>query len=79
MFLRIVVKFKIPPHKMLARKASFASQYPSSSGPVALRQDCAAEEIEDGGWCNSEGKGRGGARRVHEDASYAQLRARLGL
>jgi len=44
-----------------------------------MRKDCAAEAIEDGGWCNSEGKGRGGARRVHEEDSYALLRARLGL
>jgi len=30
-----------------------------------MRKDCAAEAIEDGGWCNCEGKGRGGAKRVH--------------
>ena len=35
-------------------------------------KDVAAEAIGDGGWCNSEGKGRGGARRVY-------IRARLGL
>ena len=39
----------------------------------------AAEAIEDGRWCNSEGKGRGGARRIYKDAPYAALRARLGL
>jgi hypothetical protein len=44
-----------------------------------MRKGCAAEATGDGGWCSSEGKGRGGARRVHEDAFYAQLRARLGL
>jgi len=44
-----------------------------------MRKDCATEAIEDGGWCYCEGKGRGGAKRVHVDASYAQLRARLGL
>ena len=44
-----------------------------------MRKDCAAEAIEDGGWCNCEGKGHGGAKRVHVDAFYAQLRARLGV
>ena len=44
-----------------------------------MRKGVAAEAIEDGGWCNSEGKGRGGARRVYKDAPYAALRARLGL
>ena len=33
-----------------------------------MRKDVAAEAIEDGGWCNSEGKGRGGARRVYKDS-----------
>jgi len=31
-----------------------------------------------GAWAQ-EGKGKGGAHRVHVDASYAQLRARLGI
>jgi len=44
-----------------------------------MRKGVAAEAVGDGGWCNSEGKGRGGARRVYKDASYAALRARLGL
>jgi len=37
-----------------------------------MRKKCAAEAIEDGGWCNCEGKGRGGAKRVH-------VRVRLGV
>ena len=44
-----------------------------------MRKDIAAGAIEDGGWCNSEGKGRGGARHVYKDASFAALLARLGL
>ena len=48
-------------------------------GAFGMRKDIAAEAIEDGGWCNREGKGRGGARRVYKDAPYAALHARLGL
>ena len=44
-----------------------------------MRKDCAQESIETDGWCPQEGKGKGGAHRVHVDASYAQLRARLGI
>ena len=33
-----------------------------------MRKDVAAEAIEDGGWCNNEGKGRGGAGCVYKDA-----------
>ena len=46
---------------------------------LEIRKDFAAEAIVDGGWCNCEGKRRGGAKRVHVGASYAQLRARLGV
>jgi hypothetical protein len=45
---------------------------------LKMRRDCAAEALETEGWCSSEGKGRGGAKRVHTDASYAVLRAYLG-
>ena len=42
-----------------------------------MRKDCAQEAIETQGWCPQEGKGRGGAKRVHTDASYAKLRKLL--
>ena len=38
-----------------------------------MRKDVAAEAIEGGGWCNSEGKGRGGARRVYKDLVLALI------
>jgi hypothetical protein len=41
-----------------------------------MRKDAAAEVLETDGWCNQRG---GCAKRVHLDASYAQLRARLGI
>jgi len=44
-----------------------------------MRKDCAAEALETKGWCPNEDKGRGGAKRVHTDASYAELRALLGI
>ena len=44
-----------------------------------MRKDCAAEALETEGWCPNEGKGRGGAKRVHTDASYAELRMLLGI
>ena len=44
-----------------------------------MRKDAAAEVLENDGWCNQEGHGRHGAKRVHVDASYAPLRARLGI
>lgn len=44
-----------------------------------MRKDCAQEAIETEGWCPTEGKGRGGSRRVHEDPAYAQLRKRLKI
>ena len=44
-----------------------------------MRRDVATEALANAGWCDSEGKGGGGAKRVHEDASYAALRARLGI
>lgn len=43
-----------------------------------MRKDCAQEAIETDGWCPQEGKGRGGARRVHVGAAYDQLRKRTG-
>ena len=42
-----------------------------------MRRDCAGEALETEGWCPREGKGRGGAKRVHTDVSYAELRAHL--
>ena len=44
-----------------------------------VRRGCARESIETDGWCPQEGKGKEGAHRVHVDASYAQLRARLRI
>ena len=44
-----------------------------------MRRDIANECIENDGWCETEGKGRGGAKRVHEDDMYRNLRARLGV
>ena len=44
-----------------------------------MRKDCAQEAITTDGWCNQEGKGLGGAKRVHVDASYAALRKRLKI
>ena len=44
-----------------------------------MRRDVATEALANAGWCGSEGKGGGGAKRVHEDASCAALRARLGI
>ncbi len=41
-----------------------------------MRRDCAHEAIATDGWCN-QGKGLGGSKRVHMDASYAALRKRL--
>ena len=42
-----------------------------------MRKDCAQEAPETDGWCPNEGKGRGGSKRVHTDASYAWLRKKL--
>ena len=36
------------------------------------------EAIETSGWCPQEGKGKGGAKRVHVDATYEPLRKLLG-
>ena len=44
-----------------------------------MRKDVAQEAIETEGWCPQEGKGRGGAKRVHTDASYAELRKKLKI
>ena len=44
-----------------------------------MRKDAAQESIETEGWCPNEGKVRGGAKRVHTEASYAALRVRLGI
>jgi len=44
-----------------------------------MRRDCAQEAIETESWCPNEGKGKGGPRRVHEDAAYAALRAQLKI
>ena len=30
-----------------------------------MRRDCAKEALENDGWCETEGKGRGDAKRVH--------------
>ena len=42
-----------------------------------MRKDCAQEAIETEGWCPTEGKGRGGSKRVHTDQAYATLLKRL--
>jgi len=44
-----------------------------------MRRDCAQEAIETESWCPNEGKGKGGPRRVYEDAAYAALRAQLKI
>ena len=44
-----------------------------------MRKDCAQEALETDGWCPNEGKGRGGSKRVHTDASYAWLRKKLKI
>ena len=44
-----------------------------------MRKDCAQEAIETEGWCTMEGKGRGGAKRVHADPAYKNLRKRLKI
>ena len=44
-----------------------------------MRRDCAQEALETNGWCNHEGKGRGGSKRVHEGDSYAPLRKLLKI
>ena len=40
---------------------------------------CAQEALETDGGCPNEGKGRGGSKRVHTDASYAWLRKKLKI
>ena len=42
-----------------------------------MRKDCVQEAIETEGSCTLEGKGRGGAKRVHADPAYKKLRKRL--
>jgi hypothetical protein len=42
-----------------------------------MRKDCAQEAIDTQGWCPQEGKGLGGAKRVHTDAAHAKLRKLL--
>ena len=44
-----------------------------------MRKDVAQEAIVTEGWCPQEGKGRGGAKRVHTGASYAELRKKLKI
>ena len=44
-----------------------------------MRRDVANEALRTKGWCDGEGKGGGGAHRVHADPAYAALRARLGI
>ena len=44
-----------------------------------MRKDCAAVALETEWWCPNEGKVRGGAKHVHADAPYAELRALLGI
>jgi hypothetical protein len=44
-----------------------------------MRRDVAAEMLRNNGACPTEGKGGGGAHRVHVHPSYAALRARLGI
>ena len=42
-----------------------------------MRKDVAQGAIENEGWSPKEGKGRGDAKRVLTDASYAELRKKL--
>jgi len=44
-----------------------------------MRKDCAAVALETEWWCPNEVKVRGGAKRVHADAPYAELCALLGI
>jgi hypothetical protein len=44
-----------------------------------MHKDCAAEALEIEGWCPNEGYARGGAKRAHTGAPYAELRAYLGV
>ena len=44
-----------------------------------MRRDVAASALENEADCTDEGKGRGGAHRVHSSPSYATLRAALGI
>ena len=44
-----------------------------------MRRDVGTEALANAGWCDNEGKGGGGSKRVHLDASYAPLRALLGI
>ncbi len=43
------------------------------------RKACTQEAIETDGWCLTEGNGRGGSIRVHNDQAYAKLRERLKI
>ena len=38
-----------------------------------MRRDVANEALENTGWCETEGKGGGGAKRVHTKPGYAGL------
>jgi hypothetical protein len=44
-----------------------------------MRKDCVQEAFETDRWCPNEGKGRGGSKRVHTDASYAWLCRKLKI
>ena len=44
-----------------------------------MRRAVATEALANAGWCDNEGKGDGGSKRVHMDALYAPLRALLGI
>jgi hypothetical protein len=63
----------------VCKKAWAAMPYVKILQAPEMRRDCAAEALETKGWCPNEGKGRGGAKRVHSDAPYAELRAYLGI
>ena len=44
-----------------------------------MRRDVAQEAIETEGRCPMEGDGKGGSKRVHVDAAYAELRDYLDI
>ena len=44
-----------------------------------MRRDVANEALANDGWCNKEGKGGRGAKRVHTERCYASLRRKFNL
>ena len=44
-----------------------------------MRRDIANEALANDGWCETEGKGGGGAKRVHTEPCYAALRRKFNI